>query len=182
MKKLLITASCILFIGCATPPPAPEYLILSAEKSASVSQTAFIVNKYRTPDNIQARTKVSKTGPFRAKPTDEERQQPLEVDANIKKIQKIDEPDSKPVSVASNRQIHYSANYLEVKPGMYKVFVTCAIHNKFAEIEIVAMALAGKSTYVKCEMPNMDASSVRATALEIQDTDANIRNWVFSYN
>jgi hypothetical protein len=113
--------------------------------------------------------------------SDEEKSQPFEVDANIKQIQKIDEPDTKPYLVGSFRQLHYSANYVEVKSGMYKLNVTCLIHNSYANIEIMVMALAGKTTYVKCEMPTMDAKTVRATALEIKDTDANIRNMEFSF-
>jgi hypothetical protein len=181
LKKLLITASSILFIGCATPPPAPEYLILRAEKNSPVTQTAFIVNKFRTPENALARSKKRESRPLGWKLSEEEKSQPFEVDANIKQIQRIDEPDTKPFLVGSHRQLHYSANYVEVKPGMYKVYVTCLINNKFANLEIMVMTMAGKSTYVKCEVPSMDANTVRATALEIKDTDANIRNFEFSY-
>lgn len=181
MKLILIATASILLIGCATPPPVPEYLILRAEKNAPVTETAFIVNKFRTPESAQVRGKKQADRPFGWKPSIEEKNQPLEVDANIKQIQKIDESDNKPYLVGSNRQLHYSANYVEVKPGLYKVFVTCLIHNKFANLEIIAMALVGKSTYIKCEMPSMDASTVRATALDIKDTDVNIRNMEYSY-
>jgi hypothetical protein len=181
MKKLLITATSIIFIGCAAPSPAPEYLILRADKNSSVKETAFIINKFRTPENEQARQKTRQPGLFGVKPTEEEKKQALEVDANIKFIQNLADTNSKPFSVGSNRQLHYSANYVEVKPGMYQVDVTCLIHNKFASIKVMVPALAGQSTYIKCEMPTMDAATVRASAAEIKETDPNIRNMEFSY-
>jgi hypothetical protein len=181
MKKLLIASFTTLVLGCATPPTPPDYLILKAEKNAQVAESAFIINKFRTPENALARSKKRESRPFGWKLSDEEKSQPFEVDANIKQIQRIDEPDTKPFLVGSHRQLHYSANYVEVKPGMYKVYVTCLIHNKFANLEILVITMAGKSTYIKCEMPSMDANTVRATALEIKDTDANIRNFEFSF-
>lgn len=192
MKNFLITFIVVgLMLGCASKPvkPPPEYLINQTDKSASVTETAFIVNAYRYPvdpkvyeENLKkSAEKPSLFGIQFRTLTDEEKNSPQKMDAALKAIAPFVEEDKKAdfYTVGSYRQESYSPNYLEVKPGIYRVHVSCNLGDSFARINVTVIAVAGKTTFVQCEKPQMIAKTVVASAFEIKDTDKNFRNLKF---
>lgn len=189
MKIFLITFIVVgLMLGCASKPvkPAPDYLINQTDKSAPVTETAFIVNSYRAPidpkvyeENVKKSAEKSSPFGFRFRAlTDEEKNSPQKMDASLRAIASFvqDEKNSDFYSLGNFRQEAYSPSYLEVKPGIYRVQVNCNSANAAARVNVTVIALPGKTTFIQCERPTMYAPTVVASASEIKDTDKNFRN------